>query len=136
MRFKKLNNFAYILKLERGEEIMEVIFKFCKQKKIYAGYFFGLGAVNSVRLAWYSIINKKYTERKIKKPLEIVSLAGIITAKKIHAHIVLSSAMMKTYGGHLIQARISGACEIILTPGEGAIARKYDEAIGLELLDF
>ena len=135
MHFKKLNDFSYILKLEPEEEIMETIFKFCRQQKIYAGSFLGLGAVKSARLAWYSVMTKKYIERKIKKPLEIVSLLGVITDKKIHAHIVLSSAMMKTYGGHLICSRIAGAGEIILTPGSGAIARQYDQLTGLEILD-
>lgn len=135
MQFKKLNNSSYILKLEPGEEIMEIVLKFCQKHKIYSGYFSGIGTTNKIRIAWYSVAKKKYVEKKFKKPLEIVSLFGIITDKKIHTHIVLSSEMMKTYGGHLILSRIAGAGEIILTPGDGTIARKYDETLGLEILD-
>ena len=126
---------TYIVSIAPGEEIMEVLSEFIKNQKIKSGYIIGIGAVTSARLGWYSVPQKKYFERKVKKPLEITNLIGIITSGKIHIHATFSSQMLKAYAGHLTKANVSGACELIVVETKEAIKRKHSEQIGLELLN-
>ncbi|MFH1713091.1 MAG: DUF296 domain-containing protein, partial [Candidatus Jacksonbacteria bacterium] len=78
---------------------------------------------------------KKYFERKVKKPLEITNLTGIITSGKVHIHATFSSQMLKAYAGHLTRATVSGACELIVVETKEEIKRKHSEKIGLDLLE-
>ena len=100
-----------------------------------AYYFFGLGAVKSVRLAHYSVSTKKYLEHKIKKPLEMVNITGIITKDKAHVHGIFGNQLFRGYGGHIVRAVVAAACEIILVETAEKITRRHSEEVGLELLD-
>ena len=125
---------TYILSIAPNEEIIEMIAKFVKEQKIKSGYVLGLGAIKSARLGHYCVPKKKYTERKIKKPLEMTNLTGIISSDKIHIHATFVSAMFKAYGGHLVRAVVSAACELVVVETMQEIDRKYNKEIGLELL--
>jgi len=62
-------------------------------------------------------------------------LFAVVSAKKIHAHIVVSDREMKAIGGHLKQGVVAATCEVVLHVFDGEIKRYSDEEIGLELLD-
>jgi len=126
---------TYIVSIAPGEEIMEALAEFVKNQEIKSGYIIGIGAVKSARLGWYYVPNKKYFERKVKKPLEITNLTGIITSGKVHIHATFSSQMLKAYAGHLTRATVSGACELIVVETKEEIKRKHSEKIGLDLLE-
>ena len=126
---------TYIVSIAPNEEIIAALFSFIKERGIQSGYFTGIGAVKSARLGHYRVSHKKYTERNIKKPMEIANLTGIITKDKIHAHITLGNQLFKAYAGHLVRATVSAACEVIVVAAKEEIARAYSKEIGLELLD-
>ncbi|MBI2650238.1 DNA-binding protein [Candidatus Woesearchaeota archaeon] len=138
MKFKKIKD-TYLIRLERGEKIIETLKKFCAENKIKCGYFFGIGALGSVELAHYIVENKKYTSKMLKQPLEIINMSGNITSMSnevyLHCHITLSDEKMKAIAGHLKEGRISATCEIVLVKLNAAIQRKHDNFIGLNLLD-
>lgn len=138
MKSKKIEN-RHIIRLERGEKIIEGIKDFCTKNNIKLGYFFGIGALDEAELAHYTVENKKYTSKVLKQPLEIVSLIGNITTMDnevyLHCHITLGDEEMKAIAGHLKDGKISATCEIILVELEGEINRKHDDFIGLNLLD-
>jgi len=138
MRFKKIKG-TCIIRLERGEKIIETLKNFCTKNKIKCGYFFGIGALVEAELAHYIVENKKYTSKILKQPLEIVNMNGNIATMSnevyIHCHITLSDEKMKAIAGHLKEGIISATCEIVLVNLSAAINRKYDEFTGLNLLD-
>ena len=138
MKHKNIKD-TYFIRLERGEQIIEAIKNFCTKNKIKCGYFFGIGALDEVELAHYVVENKKYTSKTFKQPLEIISMSGNITTMNkeiyLHCHITLSDEKMTAIAGHLKEGRISATCEILLVKLNGAINRKHDDAIGLNLLD-
>lgn len=134
MQHTTLSPATYLLRLERGEEIIKTLFDFCQKNEIYSGWFQGLGAVSKAQLALYRLKDKKYFERKLKKPLEIASMFGIISREKLHTHCVLTNQQMKACGGHLVKAVVSATCEVVLHKGEKEIDRVYDKDIGLDLL--
>ncbi len=136
MTYKSLTpKHLHLISIQPNEELVATLAQFIKDQQIKSGYILGLGAVKSVKLGHYSVSTKKYTERKIKKPLEIASLTGIITKDKIHLHGTFGSQMFKTYSGHVAAAVVSAACEIVIVETLEDVNRKFDEKIGLELLN-
>jgi uncharacterized protein len=128
----------YIIRLEKGEKIVETLIKLAKKEKINAGYLSGIGAISYVELAHYNLDSKKYSSKIIEEPLEIVSLIGnIATMKKdiiIHSHIAVGNDKMEVFGGHLKEAVVAATCEITLKKFSRKVERKYSEEIGLNLL--
>lgn len=134
MHFKKINPKEFILRLDRGEEIVKTVEDFLKKEKIYSGYLLGLGAIDFARLAHYRVDQKEYSEEEFNQPFEIVSLFATVTREGIHPHISLSNHSMRVIGGHLKEARVAATCEIIVFKGNVSIGRKFSEEIGLNLL--
>ena len=129
---------SYIIRLERGENIIWAMKNFCKNNGINCGYFSGLGALDHVELAHCIVENKKYTSKVFDKPFEIANMTGNITMMDgevyIHCHITLSDENMNAIAGHLNEGKISATCEIILVKLDAGINRKYDDFIGLNLM--
>ena len=138
MKSRKIKN-NYVIRLERGEKIIESLKNFCTKGKIKCGYFFGIGALGEAELAHYIVENKKYTSKVLKQPLEIINMAGNITTMNkeiyLHCHITLSDEKMQAIAGHLKEGKVSATCEVVLVKLDAAIDRKYDDAIGLNLMD-
>lgn len=137
MESKKIKNF-YVLKISKGEEIQKSIEKFSKKKAKNGGFFIGIGATEGAILAHYNVRNKKYNQQKIKKPLELVSLIGNVCFSEgkiiVHSHATLADKNLKTFSGHLVKAKISGAGEIIFFPFNKKIKKIYDKETGLKLM--
>ena len=80
---------------------------------------------------------KKYSDKTIKKSLEVLSLSGNVTQlgekEFVHAHIVLSDEEIRAFGGHLKEATVSVTAEIILRTVNGKIKREKDIETGLNL---
>ena len=138
MKYKKIKD-TYVIRLERGEKIIDSIKNFCEKNKIKCGYFFGIGALDNVELAHYIVENKKYTSKVFKQPLEITNMTGNVTTMDnkvyLHCHITLGDEEMKVISGHLVEGKIAATCEIVLVSLDAKIKRKHDEFIGLNLLD-
>ncbi len=127
---------TYLVSIAPNEDIVASLSAFSKEQGIASGYAIGIGAIKSCRIAHYSVAGKKYTERKLRKPLEILNITGIITKDKVHVHGVFGSQLSRAYGGHIAKAIVSAACEMIVVATREEIGRKYNEEIGLELIDF
>ena len=130
---------TYLIRLDAGDKIIESLRSLCEQDKIGAGAFNGLGAVGEAELGWFDRDAKDYRAIRIEEPCEIASLHGNVTLLDgkpfIHCHAALSDRTFGVRGGHLREAVVSAACEIVLTTYCEEIGRKKDEATGLCLLD-
>ncbi len=140
MKHKKIDENNFILRLEKGDKIIESIQKFCNENNIELGYFHGIGAASKIELAHYRVDNKKYSSKIIDEPLEVISLHGNITTMNnevyLHSHIVAGNDKMQAFGGHLKEATISATAEIFVVSIKGKVKRKYNEEIGINLMDF
>lgn len=129
----------YILRLNKGEELIASLKKFCKKEKIRAAFFQGLGAALEGEVAFYNLAKKKYIKQRFKKPVEILNIVGNIGVLSretiIHAHGLFSNRRMQVFGGHIDYLVIAATCEIFLIKFGGKIARKYSKEIGLNLMD-
>ena len=124
----------YIIKINRGEEILTTLTKFCQDNQIFSGSLLGIGAAGEIDLAHYSVATKQYSKQTFTGEHEVTSLTGIITDKKIHIHATIANNQFQTFAGHLNRMVISGACEIHLLAGAESIGRLLDDETGLELL--
>jgi predicted DNA-binding protein with PD1-like motif len=130
---------TYIIRLDGGEKIIQSLKFLCEQDRIGAGVLNGLGAVSEAELGWFDKDLKDYRTVRIQEPCEIVSLHGNISLLEgkpyLHCHIALGDKTFGVRGGHLREAVVSAACEVILTRFFDDIERKKDEATGLYRLD-
>jgi predicted DNA-binding protein with PD1-like motif len=125
--------------LDSGEKIIESLESLCQQDKIGAGVLNGLGAVSEAELGWFDRDAKDYRTLRIEAPCEIVSLHGNVSRLDgkpfLHCHVVLADRDFGVRGGHLREAVVSAACEIVLTRFFEEFERRKDERTGLYLLD-
>ncbi len=135
MKFKKVNENLYVLKLELGEEVVSEVVSFCKDLDIESAEINGLGALKEITLKHYSVKEQNYSEKHFEDEMEISSLYGLITSIGLHAHVVVSNNRMQAFGGHLESGIVSATCEIILKKIPAKLNRKHDDVTGLKLLD-
>ena len=139
MEYLKSNN-AYVVRLQRGEEILKSLEDLCLKEGIKAAAVSGIGACDYAQVGVYEIDRKEYLKTTLTGSMEILSLTGNITQKDekpyLHLHIVLGDDKCMCRGGHLNEARISVTCEIVVTPIAGFVGRRPDEETGINLMDF
>ncbi len=131
----------YIVRIDRGEEVISSLTEFCKKEKILSGQITGLGATDKVVIGLYSVATGEYRKTKLIGEMEITSLIGNISSKDgepyLHIHINVCNPEMQIFGGHLNECHISATCELVVTPGDKKIERRLDAAqTGLNLYEF
>lgn len=139
MEFRKFED-KYIIRLEKGEDIVESLNEFVNKQDIRLGKVTGIGAVNSIEIGLFHTKKKEYHSKKIEGDMEIVSLAGNISTMKgekyLHLHIAVGDEDLKVHGGHLNSAIVSATAEIIIDVIDGQIDRQFSDEIGLNLIKF
>ncbi|MBQ9462472.1 MAG: DNA-binding protein [Bacteroidales bacterium] len=139
-QYKAVKPGVYILSLDNHVEISEAIAAFCSEKKIKSGTVSGLGAVNEATFRYLDPQTMKYVDKTFLEQMEITNLTGNISSKDgkpyLHLHITASRSDYSCVGGHLLTARINGACELVLEAYEAEIGRRLDPETGLNMYEF
>jgi len=139
MKSKKIGS-KIIVRIDKGEEIVESISKICKQYQIKIGSVIGIGATNEVIIGLFDVDSKTYHSEKFMGNYEIAPLTGNITMQNekpyLHIHINVCDKNHHSYGGHLNSAKVSATCECIIDMIDGEVSRIFDEETGLNLLQF
>ena len=130
---------SYVIVLEPGEEVVEMLGKFLAEEHIANACFSGIGALSRVELAHYRVDTRKYSSRVVEEPLELANLTGnaFLFAGKplVHAHVTLADANFTTMAGHLVSGVISATAEIIVKRLDSKLEKQHSPAIGLKLLN-
>jgi len=63
----------HFLKLEKGEDIIDSIIKYCKETNINSGAIFGIGAVEKASLGYYELKSKSYITNNFDFNAEIIN---------------------------------------------------------------
>ena len=138
MDFKKINN-TWILRIDKGENIVSYIKNFCKDNNIKLGSISAIGAATNIKIGYFDLNTKVYNETVFDGKYEITSLLGNLTTKDnepyLHLHINFSGEDCVTYGGHFVEGTVTAVCEIILTELDGQIPRYLDEVSGLNVMN-
>ena len=134
-------NDRYILSIDNHQEVMEALADFCRKKSITAGYITGLGAVSEATFRFLDPNTLKYVDKTFREQMEITNLTGNISCKDdapyLHVHLTCSRRDYSCVGGHLLSARINGACELLVEDYSlTTVNRRTDPETGLNLYDF
>ena len=139
MEYRKFGK-QYVIRLEKGEEIVSSIKDLCVKENIKLGSLSGIGAVNKVTAGLFKTGEKKYVSRTYEEDMEIVSLGGNVSRMNgetyLHFHISVANEAGEVRGGHLTEAYISATGELVLTEIEGTVDREYSGGIGLNLFKY
>ena len=131
----------YVVRLDRGEEVVSCLSEICSREGIRLGMVQGLGAADRVVIGLYDVGSRIYHKTTLEGPMEITSLAGNISRKDgapyLHLHINVCDQQMHVLGGHLNECRISATAEIFIRAMAGEVGRRLDDAVtGLNLYQF
>ena len=130
-----------VLSLDNHVHIVEALTVFCREKKILSGEITGLGAINCATFRFLNPATKQYVDKTFEEQMEITNLTGNISQKDgkpyLHVHITASRSDYSCIGGHLLEARVNGACELFVTAfANTRIGRRPDDETGLNLYAF
>lgn len=138
MQYKRFND-TIIVRIDRGEEILDKLREVCLSEGVKLASVSAIGAVNSFTVGVFRPNEKKYDANDFSGDYEIVSLTGTVTTMDgeyyAHLHMSAGDALGNVRGGHLNRAVVSATCEMIITVADGEINRRFDESVGLNLLE-
>lgn len=139
MEYKRFDN-TVIVRIDRGEEILEQLAVVAQKENIKLASVQALGATDSFTVGVYDTESKQYHSNEFNGAYEIVSLIGTVNTMngEFYSHLHMSAGNEKgeVFGGHLNRARVSATCELVITVINGTVDRFRDEKIGLNLFDF
>ena len=139
MEYKGFDN-TVIVRIDRGEEILEQLAVVAQKENIKLASVQALGATDSFTVGVYDTESKQYHSNEFNGAFEIVSLVGTVNTMngEFYSHLHMSAGNEKgeVFGGHLNRARVSATCELVITVINGTVDRFRDEKIGLNLFDF
>ena len=137
MLSKKLEN-RYVVRLERGEDVISALSRFAEKSGIRSGCVQGIGAIENVELGYFNRETKEYQKIRFDGEYELITLMGnytIVDDKPfLHAHVIISDEACKAFAGHLFSGDIAVTGEFFITPTSDEITREFDEDTGLNLM--
>jgi len=137
MEYKRFGN-KVIVRLDKGEEIVETLKQLCKKLNIKLGTITGIGATDKAIIGLFDMRTKKYHSKELVGDHEIAPLCGNISAMNdeiyLHLHVNLCNAEHNSFGGHLISAVVSATFEGVIDILNGKIDREFDNTTGLNLI--
>lgn len=135
---RRFNN-KIVVRIDKGEEVIESLKKACKEHNIFLGSVSGIGATNKVKIGLFDVDSKEYHSKELTGNYEIAPLSDNISTMDgevyLHLHINLCGSNHNSFGGHLNYAVVSATCECIIDVIDGRMGRKFNEEIGLNLFD-
>lgn len=136
MKYKRFDK-TIIVRIDRGEEILDKIRELAIAENIKLASVTALGATNGFTVGVFNTAEKKYYANEFKGAFEIVSLTGTINTMdgQFYTHIHMSAGNDKgeVFGGHLNRAVVSATCEMTVTVIGGEVDRYRDDDVGLNL---
>jgi len=138
MRIKKFNRY-YVIRLEKGEEIISSMRQAYKHKRLKGAFFFGIGVGKDLVLGYFDAHKKAYIKKMFEGEYELTGLSGDISQLNreiiVHCHVTITNNNFNAFGGHLFQGTVPATCEIVMLPFTKSLKRKKDTVTGLKLID-
>ena len=142
MEYRRFEN-TVVLRLDPGEEICESLLALAQKEHIALAEISGLGAVDGLTLGMFDTAQRRFHLRQLQGAYEITALAGTLTEKEgqpfLHLHVTagaIDDAGGPAVGGHLCRAVVGITAEIVVRVIPGRVSRRFDEAAGLNVMDF
>ena len=139
MEYKRYGS-VIALRLDKGDEIADSIFKVAEKEGVKCADISGIGATDDFTVGVFDIAKKEYEKYEFSGNHEINSVNGNITEKDgkpyIHLHITATGKDCKVVGGHLIKGVISLTGEIVIKVIDGKVSREFDKNLGINRWKF
>lgn len=139
MKYKRFDN-TIVVRIDKDEELLEQLLEVCKKEEVRLANVNALGAIGEFTIGLFDTSEKKYYSTEYEGDFEIVSLTGSVSTMggELYNHIHMSAGdrTNKVYGGHLNRAIVSATCEMFIHIVDGEVDRKFNDEVGLNLLDF
>ena len=140
MEYRKFGS-DYVLRVQKGEEILSCIQTVCEQEKILLGTVTGIGAVGEIVLGVFDREKFAYVSETYTGDMELGSCGGSISTMDgktyLHIHAVVGNpAKGFCMAGHMSRAVVSLTGEFILHQIDGRVEREYSPEVGLTLCRF
>lgn len=139
MKYKRFDN-TIVVRIDKDEELLEQLLEVCKKEEVRLANVNALGAIGEFTIGLFDTSEKKYYSTEYEGDFEIVSLTGSVSTMggELYNHIHMSAGdrTNKVYGGHLNRAIVSATCEMFIHIIDGEVDRKFNDGVGLNLLDF
>ena len=139
MEYTRYEN-DYVIRLDKGEELIRCLTDFCEKEHISYGSVTGIGASDRVLIGIYDVQEQLFHQTEFNEVMEITNITGNITRTNngpyLHIHISLAREDLSQIGGHLKECRISATCELHLHTVPLKIGRQPDPETGLNIYRF
>ena len=142
MEYRKFGEKLYV-RLDKDDEIISSLLKVCAQEGLKVAQIQGIGGCSKAVAGVFDLEKKEYIREEVNSMLELISLDGNLTEYEgkpyIHAHATFaynSDGAAKLLSGHLLEAVIGLTGEIMITPAEGHIGRRFIPELGIRVWDF
>ena len=140
MEYRKYGK-DYVLRIDKGEEILQAISQVCEKENIRLGSVNGIGAVGDVTLGVFNRERFQYESKEYKGDFEIASCMGNISTMNgntyLHIHMAVGNPEKgEVHAGHLNRGIVSLTGEFFLHQLDGEVDREYSEEVGLNLIKF
>lgn len=141
MNFKKVEE-GYLVRLDRGEEVIKTLTDFVRQHDIKGGFLHGLGALESASLGVYDLSTKGYITKSFRERLEVGMLNGNIARIEnsddifIHLHVIVGDSSLHSFAGHVFEAIVLGTLEVFIQPLTTEIVRRRNTDLGFNAWHF
>ncbi len=134
----------YYIRLDKGDEVLSSLVTICEKEGITAAQIQGIGGCERAVVGVFDTAKKDYDREELRTMLEMISLDGNVTQYEgkpyIHAHAAFAyhgaDGKPATVSGHLLEAVIGLTGEIVLTPADGKVTRKYIDGLGIRVWSF
>lgn len=139
MEYARFNK-TIVVRLDRGEEVITSISDICRKENITAGKISGIGAANRTTIGIFDPEKQKYSSTTYEGDYEISNITGTVSVMKeepyLHLHITIGNPVSgQCHAGHLSESVISATSEIFIEINDGILNRRFDDTIGLNILD-
>lgn len=128
-----------MLRVDRGEKVMESIGKVAEKENIKAGFVSGIGAVDQAELSYFEVEKDGYKTVNFEEDFEVLSMSGTLSyvdnKPHQHVHMILGRKDFSTIGGHLQEATVSITLEVHITVLDTEVNRKPDDKYTIQTLD-
>ncbi|MCL5438164.1 MAG: PPC domain-containing DNA-binding protein [Thermoplasmataceae archaeon] len=135
MQLKRVDE-TLILKIEKGEDVMEILLETCRRENVSSGTIvWGIGMVKDAEIGYLD--GREYVKEKYPQNLEVLSFHGTIARNdpRFHVHVSLAGRDHSALGGHLFYATADPSMEVqIEIFPDKSINRKMNDESGLNEL--
>ena len=124
MEYRKFGEKIYV-RLDRDDEILASLISVCEKEDVNLAQIQGIGGCMRAAVGIFDTEAKQYVRYDKETMLELISLDGNVTRYED-----------KPYMGHLLEAVIGLTGEIVITPADGRIGRRFIPETGIRIWDF